>query len=251
MADQLNQVPTSLEPIGTFGRDVPVPVYMTTPWYKFMVSVSGLFTGSGGGSTGASAILDTIGDAIGGMLGRFASGWQEFTASAPNQIPVMNPSPAPLQLKTVSGLLDLLGAVRGEILFRGALGWQILAPVAGRYLQSQGAGADPIYAAGTTGDTVEVGVTAAGTTQATATVLVANWNEITAVAINAGVMLASLGPGQASELFNEGANALNVYPPVGGQIDALAIDAPYPLPVAKSQQFFQLAPTRWRSQQLG
>lgn len=250
MADQLNQVPTSLEPIGTFGRN-EIPVQISTPWYKFFVSVSSLFTGSGGGSSGASAVLDTIGNAVGGMLGRFASGWQEFTASAPNQIVVMNPSPAPLQLKTVSQLLDLLGVVHGDVLFRGAAGWQVLTPVVGRYLQSQGAGVDPIYVAGTTGSTVTNGIIAAGLTQGTATALTTNWNEVIAVPLNSGVVLGNLGPGQASEVFNQGVNSLSVYPVVGGQIDALSVNIPYPLPVSKSQQFFQLTPTQWRSQQLG
>lgn len=250
MADQLNQVPTSLEPIGTFGaKDIPVRI--STPWYKFFVSVSSLFTGSGGGSTGASAILDTIGDATGGMLGRFASGWQEFTASAPNQIPVMNPAPATLQLMTISQLLDLLGAVRGDILFRGAAGWQVLVPVAGRYFQSQGPGADPVYAVGVSVTTVATGLAATGTVQADALVLTMNWNEVTTAPVSSGVELAALGIGQPSKVWNAGANALNVYPPVGGQIDALAVNAPYPLAVNKCQEFDQLTATHWRSTQLG
>lgn len=250
MANQLNQVPSSLEPIGTFGAK-DIPVQMTPVWYKFMVSVSSLFTGSSGGSTGASAILDTIGYTVGGMLGRFGSGWQEFAASAPNQIPVMNPSPAPLQLRTISQLLDLISAARGSILFRGALGWQVLAPAAGRYLQSQGPGADPLYAIGISTTTVATGLAATGVAQEDALALIVNWNEITAVPVGSGVKLGALGVGQPSKIWNAGVNALLVYPPVGGQIDALGVNNPYNLAINKCQEFDQLAATAWRSTQSG
>lgn len=261
MADQLNQIPTSSEPIGSFGK-VEVPVQVSPVWYKFFVTLSGLYSNSSGGGTGASAILDTIGSTIGGMLSRFGTGWHEFVASAPNQIPVMNPG-VPITLKTVdqllaladaaaaSALLDLIGAARGDVLFRGAANWQVLAPVAGGYFQSLGPGADPQYAASTAGTTVATGLVAAGTTQATALVLVAGWNEIDTVAVNTGVMIPALGAGLASTVFNEGANSLKVYPPVGGQIDALGVNVPYPLAASKMQSLFQLTATQWRTTQLG
>lgn len=249
MADQLNQVPASLEPIGTFGEK-EIPVKVNAVWYKFFVTLSGLFSGGGSSGGGASAILDTIGSQIGGMLSRFGTGWQEFVASAPNQIPVMNPG-VPITLKTASQVLDLISNVRGSILFRGAGAWQVLVPVAGGYLQSQGPGADPQYAASTGGASVATGLAATGTTQGTALALNRSWNEVTATPANSGVLLAAFGVGQQSVVFNEGGSALNVYPPAGGQIDALAVDAPYPLPNTKSQEFYQLTAARWRSSQLG
>lgn len=261
MADQLNQVPTSSEPIGTFGK-ADVPVQVSPVWYKFFVTVSGLFSNSSGGGSGASAILDTLGDVVGGMLSRFGTGWREFVATVPNSIPVMNPN-VPITLKTinqllalanaaaVSALLDQIGATQGEVLFRGAANWQVLAPVPGGYLQSLGPGADPQYAASTAGTTVATGLVAAGATQATALVLEVGWNEVDTVPLNTGVMIPPLGVGLASTVFNEGANPLKVYPPVGGQIDALGVNVAYSLAASKMQSLFQLTATQWRSTQLG
>lgn len=249
MVDQLNQVPTSSEPIGTFGS-ANVPVQVSSVWYKFFVSVSGLLSNSSGGGSGASAILDTLGDVVGGMLSRFGTGWHEFVATVPNSIPVMNPD-VPVTLRTFQQLLDVIGAVRGDILFRGAAGWQVLAPVAGGYLQSLGVGADPQYAAGVAGAAVAIGLVATGTVQGDALVLTKGWNEVTTTPVNSGVVIPALGVGLASTTFNEGANALKLYPPVGGQIDALGINNPYSLAASKMQSLFQLTVTQWRTTQLG
>lgn len=49
---------------------------------------------------------------------------------------------------TPTQLLDLIGSTRGSLLYRGASQWSALTPgTAGYFLQSQGAGADPIWAA--------------------------------------------------------------------------------------------------------
>lgn len=95
------------------------------------------------------------------------------------------------------------------------------------------------------------GLVAAGTTQADATVLTADWNEITTTPANSGVLLNNFGQGFASFVWNFGANALKVYPPVGCEIDALGANNPYALAVGKLQIFSQLTVTRFRSTQLG
>ncbi len=49
---------------------------------------------------------------------------------------------------TASTILDSIGSTRGSVLYRGASGWAILTPgTSGHYLQSQGSGADPQWAA--------------------------------------------------------------------------------------------------------
>lgn len=252
MANQLNQLPSSQEPIGTFS-DKNVPVRVSDPWYQFFRTISSLFAsgGTGGGGAGASAILDTLGSQIGGMLSRFGSGWAEFVATVPNSIPVMNPGGTPVSLRTISQLLDGIGAVHGDILYRDVVGWQVLSPVVGGYLQSQGPGADPQYVGGTNSFSVDTGLTATGVDQATALALANNWNEVTTVAAGTGVRVAALGIGQPSKVWNIGANALLVYPPAGGAIDALAVNAAYSLPVNRCQEFDQLTANRWRSTQLG
>jgi hypothetical protein len=66
-------------------------------------------------------------------------------------------------------------------------------------------------------------VAAAGTTQATATQLYAEDNEVSTVASGSGVVMnALIQPGEVQTVFNVGANALKVYPPSGLGINALS-----------------------------
>ena len=73
-------------------------------------------------------------------------------------------------------------------------------------------------------------VSAAGTTQGTATELTAADSEVSTVASGAGVVLASkLAAGDQQTVFNAGANSLKIYPPSGFKINALASNAPMTL----------------------
>jgi hypothetical protein len=66
-------------------------------------------------------------------------------------------------------------------------------------------------------------LTAAGTTQADALVITADWNNIVTVPVNSGVLLPALTAGQLVWLFNnDPAQNLKVYPPVGASITYLA-----------------------------
>ena len=77
---------------------------------------------------------------------------------------------------------------------------------------------------------VATAISAAGTTQGTATRLTAADNELTTVAAGAGVVLsADLASGDSQTVFNAGANAVKVYPPSGMKINALAANAPMTL----------------------
>jgi len=151
MVNQLNQVPSSLEPISTFGS-ASVPTVVKPEWYKFFVSVS--------------SVLQNL---IGGVLG--------FTSNN--------------------------------------------------------------------------AVTAAGAAQGTATVLAAEWSVITVGAINTGVLLRAFGQGTMSTVFNQSGTTKKIYPPTGGQIDALGPNAAYSLGNAKQQTFSQISPTQWLSTILG
>lgn len=74
---------------------------------------------------------------------------------------------------------------------------------------------------------VATSVSAAGTTQATATELTAADSEVTTVASGAGCVLSSkLAPGDSQTVFNAGANALKIYPTAGMKINALSANAP-------------------------
>ena len=96
-----------------------------------------------------------------------------------------------------------------------------------------------------------VGIVAAGTTQSDAAPLTSEWNVVGTTALNTGVVIESFGVGTTVMVFNDGANALKVYPPVGCFIDAGLVNTPYALAAAKSQIFSQVDDTLFRSTQLG
>lgn len=80
--------------------------------------------------------------------------------------------------------------------------------------------------------TVANTLTATGTTQATALALPADVNRFTTVGANSGTILPAMNPGDQVEIFNGGANALSVYPPVGGAINAVAANSAYSVATA-------------------
>lgn len=99
-----------------------------------------------------------------------------------------------------------------------------------------------IYLASTTS------ITAAGATQGTATALSATALEhfVTTVAASTGVRLPTpAAAGAKYTIYNRGANALNVYPAVGGVIDAGAVNAPVVIPVATAIQVSSASGTQW------
>ena len=89
------------------------------------------------------------------------------------------------------------------------------------------------------------GLSAAGTTQGTATELTASANELTTVGAGAGVALASaLAAGDSQAVFNAGANAVKVYPPSGMKVNALATNAPMLLATNTGCIFYCVSATR-------
>jgi len=66
-----------------------------------------------------------------------------------NSLLRVNSGATGLQFESISGVLDGLGSTQGDILYRNASGWAALTPGAsGQFLQTQGSGANPIWAAG-------------------------------------------------------------------------------------------------------
>jgi hypothetical protein len=63
---------------------------------------------------------------------------------------------------------------------------------------------------------------AAGTTQATATLLTSSFANVTTVASNAGVRLRSANAAGLTVIINNGANVLSIYPATGEKINGLA-----------------------------
>jgi hypothetical protein len=105
-----------------------------------------------------------------------------------------------------------------------------------------GAGIPPLSATVTSGDCQD-NVTATGTTQATAAPVYGDTTVVTTTAASTGVILS--GPqftsGDDCIVCNLGANALLVYPPLGGQINALAVNAGFSVGAGKSAVFIARA----------
>ncbi len=89
-------------------------------------------------------------------------------------------------------------------------------------------------------------VTAAGTNLATAAAITTDLSDITAVASGAGVMLSGQ-IGQRQDVWNDGANALLVYPPSSSAaIGAGSLGAPVSLAVGAHAAFVCLTATMCR-----
>lgn len=80
--------------------------------------------------------------------------------------------------------------------------------------------------------TVANGLTALGTTQANALALGADINRFTTVAAGTGAVAPAMNGADNIQVFNGGANALLVYPPVGGTINGLGANAGYSVATA-------------------
>jgi hypothetical protein len=73
------------------------------------------------------------------------------------------------------------------------------------------------------------GISAAGNAQGNATLLTTEHNNVTTVGAATGVRMDTAIAGQKYVVFNNGANALLIYPPTGGIINALGANAGYSL----------------------
>src|SRR6478609_6592597 len=91
------------------------------------------------------------------------------------------------------------------------------------------------------------GLTAAGSTQGTALVLPSDFNVVTTTAASTGVIL----PAVSSQIqvtdtiivVNHGANALTVYPPVGGKVQVGAANAGLSVASGKTAWFLLVGST--------
>jgi hypothetical protein len=90
-------------------------------------------------------------------------------------------------------------------------------------------------------------VSAAGTTQGGATAISTDVVVTTTVAVNSGVVLPTAVTGKTTIVVNKGANALKVYPAVGGAIDALGTNVAITVPVDGWLEFNATSATQWYS----
>ena len=95
---------------------------------------------------------------------------------------------------------------------------------------------------------VSTGVAAAGTTQANATGLTADFNEVTGADATKGVRLPPEVAGLEIFVSNQVAAILKVYPASGGKIDAAATDAAFSQTANKNCVYRAVSATQWYAQ---
>jgi autotransporter-associated beta strand protein len=94
---------------------------------------------------------------------------------------------------------------------------------------------------------VATGISAAGTNQGSAFILTKDLNVVSTVTAGTGVILpGAQGAGLSGVVVhNAGANPLNVYPPVGGTINSLGLNAALVIPAGENRTFFTSSTTQW------
>lgn len=92
---------------------------------------------------------------------------------------------------------------------------------------------------------VAAGLSAAGTTQGTATALALGCNTVTTVASSSGVILPAGNLGDEMWVFNNGANSLTVYPPTSAKINAGSTNAGVSIGTATVCVFKCVSATQW------
>ena len=88
-------------------------------------------------------------------------------------------------------------------------------------------------------------VTAAGTTQADATLLTSSINHVTTVSANTGVRFPAPTLGTRIIVRNGGASALRVYPNVGAQINTAGNNVAFTLNSGVTLEFIAFSTTQW------
>ncbi len=88
-------------------------------------------------------------------------------------------------------------------------------------------------------------VSAAGTTQGTATALKTTNNFVTTVGANSGVIIPNASHRDSIRIYNAGANALTIYPPVGSRIYPAATNSGITLGNPGFIELFKWSDTVW------
>ena len=88
-------------------------------------------------------------------------------------------------------------------------------------------------------------ITAAGSTQGTATALTTSINNVTTTAASTGVLLPTAIAGYRIVIRNGGASALNVYPNTSATINAGSVNVAYSLVAGGCIEFVAMNTTKW------
>jgi hypothetical protein len=144
-----------------------------------------------------------------------------------------------------AGIVKSDGSAFGTVTIGGGLAF------AAGTLSTSGVAAanNPIFT-GNTRRSAGTGLAAAGTTQATATVLVNDFNELVTVSSGSNSVLLP-DPGVGAEIIvrnAQGTSALLVYPPSGQSIDIGSANNPLSMGANNTKTFRKMSTTKWYSQ---
>ena len=92
---------------------------------------------------------------------------------------------------------------------------------------------------------VQTSISAAGSTQGTATALTKDISVVSTVSAGQGVVLPSAVTGMVLIVNNTSATNMNVYPATGGAINSLATNAAYTHVAGASLQYYAVSSTQW------
>lgn len=92
---------------------------------------------------------------------------------------------------------------------------------------------------------VGTGISAAGSTQSTATLLDKDINVVSTVSAGQGVRLPLAVAGMVMIINNTSGVSLNVYPAIGANINSLSANAAYPHSAGQSIQYYSTTDTQW------
>lgn len=247
----------------------------TVAWQRFFQT---LWERTGAALGSISTQLDELGSDPGDLAFRGPTSWQALDIGTAGQIlSVAAGFPA---WQNQATLLDTISASQGALLTRGVSTWGGIAiSVANRVLTSTGTtpvwgqvtsamfstvSANAVLAGPTSGGAVtpsfralvagdlpsastSTGLTATGASQATALALPSDWNVVATTPPGTGVILLAGSAGRGTRVFNQGANALLVYPVLGGSINALGVDNPLSLAAGAAVEFAAFSANLWFS----
>lgn len=123
------------------------PAYTAAPVLGINTNTAGTLGLANSGASGATITVKNL-----GCTSAYNFNLPTTAGSANNVLASQGGVSTSMTWLSASGLLDIVGSTRGSVLYRGSGGWAILTPgTSGNVLTSNGAGADPAYAAVTTG----------------------------------------------------------------------------------------------------
>lgn len=188
-----------------------------------------------------------VGSGSGGSLGAIGNG--DLVGN------ISGGAAAPVGLTLTQYLDAALGSsVQGDMIFRGPSSWIPLVPNAiaaddsGKFLYCGGPGVDLRWRGISYRN--DINITATGTTQADAYQIINNISVLTSTPVSTGVVLFPQQVAARSvvvRIFNRGGNTVNVYPQVGGQINALGTNNPDTIANGSQKTYVQISPTLWYS----